>query len=76
MLVDNKDFFEEDIESLSVIDLHKSYRYGRNLRGRPPKAICGSAKGGLCASYKKYPLWTKEQQKMIDKVDKVLEKWK
>jgi hypothetical protein len=76
MLVETNTYFEEDIESLPVIDLPKSScSYGRNLRGRPPKIISNSAKGGLVKSYRKYPLWSKRQQKIIDKVDEVLKRW-
>lgn len=87
MLVDNKDYFEEDIETLSEVP--DVYNYGRSYKGYrngyfsqelrqrckgKGKVLSNGAKGGLVKSYKEIPLWTPKQQKIMDKVDKIIER--
>ena len=82
MLVDNKDYFEEDIETLSEVpDVYNYDNYGRSYKGYrngyfkgKGKVLSNGAKGGLVKSYKEIPLWTPKQQKIMDKVDEIIER--
>ena len=77
MLIDVKDYYEEDIEQMSSIEPYevygKSYKGTRNgyFKGKD-KVLNNGAKGGLVKSYRKYPLWSDKMKKVIDKVDEVI----
>ena len=79
MLVETDMCFDEDIEQMSDIEPYevygKSYKGTRNgyFRGKG-KVLSNGAKGGLVKSYKEIPLWTPKQQKIMDKVDKIIER--